>query len=271
MCTVDRILFISLIFCISPAISQTFPDGASNLPESEYDGSSTREAHTPRARLRPLGAPTQRTPTGGRIIFPGDPEASKLASRMSPDLTAVCSDSTYCENVPNYPKEFIMNALKARQNEFKHLATVDPPFDVGQRIGVSEYETLCDIEVAIVYPQAAKTTKDEWLFIVNTEYKEDNEVNFQQGFRIEKCINPNSTCKIVDHAAASSGYDTVCKQQHITRQALGVKNGELAEGIIMLPVSCCCYLKYRGDVFPRMGGSDAESSAHRKGTSSRRH
>lgn len=94
----------------------------------------------------------------------------------------------FCEDVPNYPEELIANALQARRNQFKHLAIIDPPFDVGQRVGISDYETLCDTEVAIVYPKAAKTTKDEWLFIVNTEYKEDNEVNFQQGFRIERCM-----------------------------------------------------------------------------------
>ncbi|XP_063992236.1 protein spaetzle-like [Diachasmimorpha longicaudata] len=257
MLRVDKILFVALIFYISPTTSQTLPDGASSSPDSADDESSPREAHTPTPRLRPLGAAS----AGGRIIFPGDPEPSKLASRVSPDLTEVCSGSTYCENVRNYPTEFIMNSLKTRGSEFKHLATVDHPIDFGQRTGVSEFETLCDTEVAIIYPKAAKTIKNEWLFIVNTDYNENNEVNFQQGFRIEKCINPNSTCRIVDHAAAASGYDTVCRQQHITRQALGVKDGELAEGVIMLPVSCCCFLRYRGDFLSRMGGRDAESSA----------
>uniref|UniRef100_A0A0C9RM54 Spz_0 protein n=2 Tax=Fopius arisanus TaxID=64838 RepID=A0A0C9RM54_9HYME len=265
----DRaLLFISLVICISSVISQFFPDGVSDLPDSEYDKTSTREAHTHRHRLLPmqLAASTQRISTDGRIIFPGNP----IISRMAPDLPLSCSDSTFCENVPNYPKEFIMNAIKARRNEFMHLAIVDPPFDVGQRIGVSEFESLCDTDATIVFPKAAKTIKDEWLFIVNTESERDNEKNFQQGFRIQRCSNPNDTCKIVDHAAAASGYDTVCKQQHIVRQALGVKNGELTEGVIMLPTSCCCYLRYRGvargEVSSRMADMSSES-APQKGMS----
>ncbi|KAG8041257.1 hypothetical protein G9C98_002245, partial [Cotesia typhae] len=124
-----------------------------------------------------------------KIIFPTE-KPSEPEMNYTPELAPDCYNSTFCEYVPNYPKEYVKHTIK-NMEDLKYLSFVD------------------------------------------------------EGVRIEKCVNENTSCKLIEGFA--EGYVTSCKQKFIYRQLAAIRtNGTVGPDWFSFPSSCCCHVKFIG-------------------------
>ncbi|KAG7199322.1 hypothetical protein KM043_018171 [Ampulex compressa] len=180
----------------------------------------------------------------GKIIFPTDGTLTNGGLSVNSKQVPICRGSTFCESATHYPQDLVNQAIR-RNDSLKFLAGVDIIYDLGQRMGESETDVLCAAQEQVVYPKSAENKQKEWHFVVNQD-------NFQQGIRIEKCLNENSDCEVIDGIA--SGYKTSCKQKYIYRQLASITNdGDIAPDTFRFPSSCCCHAKFTGNPLTRMG------------------
>ncbi|EZA51456.1 Protein spaetzle [Ooceraea biroi] len=165
------------------------------------------------------------------IIFPTD-------RRFVPSPTSVCENSTYCEEVSNYPRQLV-NAAIARNASLRFLGSIDPLSDIEQRIDSADDSPLCRYREQMIYPQSAKNKENQWLFVVNQD-------NLKQGIRIEVCMNDGQECSMIQDFA--EGYKTSCKQKYIYRELAAVgSDGNVIKDSFRFPSSCCCHVKFVGD------------------------
>ncbi|KAL0129327.1 hypothetical protein PUN28_004198 [Cardiocondyla obscurior] len=186
-----------------------------------------------------------------KIIFPDgrNPSFTSLPPRtalpvMLPFSALPCrSNSTFCENVINYPKQLV-NAAIARNASLRFLETVDP-MPIEQRIDVADEWTFCRFREQVVYPQSAQNKEKQWLFIVNQD-------ELKQGIRIEVCVNEGQGCSMIDGFA--EGYKTICKQKFIYRELAAVgSDGSIVKDQFRFPSSCCCHVKSINEPTVRLG------------------
>ncbi|XP_058792972.1 protein spaetzle isoform X2 [Phymastichus coffea] len=180
----------------------------------------------------------------GKIIFPT--EKPEISMRQYTPHKPLCNHSTFCEDVPNYPNNIIDVELRMNK-DLKLLSVSDSvPDDISNRMnGPSEDNSLCDSYEKIVFPKSAESKSKEWFFIVNQD-------NFRQGVRVEICGNENSVCDMFD--GFYEGYKTICKQKYIYRQLVALsRNGQMKPETFRFPSSCCCHIKFTGDLTLRMG------------------
>ncbi|XP_011505471.1 PREDICTED: protein spaetzle isoform X2 [Ceratosolen solmsi marchali] len=180
----------------------------------------------------------------GKIIFPSD-DTDNQPQRYVPEPSPICENSTFCENILNYPNDLVETALRMNKN-LKFLPGVDLVPDVVHRVNVPpEDYPLCDSKEMVIYPKAAKNQDKEWIFVIN-------QGDFIQSVRVETCVKENSVCNLVDDFA--EGYKTTCKQKYIYRQLMAISStGQIKPEVFKFPVSCCCHVKFTGNPLIRMG------------------
>ncbi|KAJ8670680.1 hypothetical protein QAD02_001939 [Eretmocerus hayati] len=188
----------------------------------------------------------------GKIVFPADDLDDDIRQQFIPTLETSCKNSTFCEDIPNYPSDLVKTALRMNKN-LESLSGVDLVPDVVHRVNIPPEDVpLCEYREELVYPKAAQSKDKEWLFVVN-------EGDFVQGVRIEKCKTESSTCTLIDGFA--EGYKTSCKQKYIYRQLVAVsQNGLLKQEKFRFPASCCCHIKFTGNPFMRLGIGMSETT-----------
>ncbi|XP_018308873.1 uncharacterized protein [Mycetomoellerius zeteki] len=182
-----------------------------------------------------------------KIIFPD----GRISTETSMLPTLICRKSTFCENVADYPRQLVNTAIQrnASLRFLESVDTVDSMSDVGdveQRIDTMSRESvLCPIREQVVYPQTAQNKENQWLFIVNQD-------DLKQGIRIEVCLNEGQKCNMVEGFA--EGYTTSCKQKYIYRELAAVgSDGNIFKDQFRFPSSCCCHVKFTGDLTSRLG------------------
>ncbi|KAH0945952.1 hypothetical protein HN011_008849 [Eciton burchellii] len=184
------------------------------------------------------------TQSNDNIIFPTD----NISSTVSP---LSCDNSMYCENVPNYPKQLVNEAI-ARNASLRFLGSIDPLPDIEQRIDAADDFSLCQYQEQVIYPQTARNKENQWLFVVNQE-------NLKQGVRIEVCIDDGKDCDMIQDFA--EGYKTTCKQKYIYRELAAVgRHGNIFKDSFRFPSSCCCHVRFMGEVRLRFGTRHNQTS-----------
>ncbi|XP_077266047.1 protein spaetzle-like [Temnothorax americanus] len=145
---------------------------------------------------------------------------------------------TYCEDVPNYPQEFV-NRMLAANSSLLHYASEDFK-ESGLTPKIDDQETpLCLSMEKLIHPKTAVNKDDVWLYILQSE-----EPKFSQGLRIEACSEENAKCEVIDGFA--EGYITMCKQKYIYRELTAIsETGEIIRDYFRLPASCCCHIEYK--------------------------
>lgn len=153
---------------------------------------------------------------------------------------ANCDDKrqTFCEHVPNYPEEFVNQAL-ANNSSLLHYAYEDI-LTIAPRTDISE-EPLCLSMERVIRPKTGQNVKNEWRYILQS-----NQSNFFQSVRIETCEEENTKCRMIDGFA--EGYITICKQKYIYRELSALSdNGEIVRDYFRFPASCCCHVQFNAD------------------------
>ncbi|XP_043525935.1 protein spaetzle-like isoform X1 [Frieseomelitta varia] len=182
------------------------------------------------------------------IVFP-DTNVKSMRMETAPS----CQEQTFCEDVPNYPSNLVKEII-SKNPHLKNYKTVDMLETFRSKVDNSflDTESLCASIEQIVIPKTAQNIKNEWLYIVNNE-------DVVQGVRIEKCLNENSSCKLIDGFAG--GYKTICKQKYIYHQLVGLtNNNSLSYESFRFPSSCCCHVKFVGTSI-RFGQIDVQTES----------
>ncbi|KAK0169000.1 hypothetical protein PV327_002753 [Microctonus hyperodae] len=194
-----------------------------------------------------------------KILFPDDEvkvSASPIGMYRSIGPVTACHNLTFCEYAPDYPTNFVKDAIKSR-NDLRYLVTMNenPETDIGERFASAngrpqkpdsyDDESLCLTEERVVFPKTAENNEKEWVFVVNDD-------EFPQGVRIETCASTNGPCRIVD--GFSGGYVTFCRQKYIYRHLAAIgPDGDIGPDLFRFPSSCCCHIKFTGNPAVRMG------------------
>lgn len=184
------------------------------------------------------------------IVFP---DTNIKSMRMTTAPVPSCQKQTYCEDVPNYPSNLVKEIV-SKNPHLKNYKTVDMLETFRSKVDNSflDTESLCASIEQIVIPKTAQNIKNEWVYIVNNE-------DVVQGVRIEKCLNENSSCKLIDGFAG--GYKTICKQKYIYHQLVGLTNNKsLSYESFRFPSSCCCHVKFVGTSI-RFGQIDVQTES----------
>ncbi|KAL6436723.1 hypothetical protein ACFW04_004866 [Cataglyphis niger] len=175
------------------------------------------------------------------FVFPDDRlQARNGAGTYIISPAAKCDDKqqTFCEHVPNYPEEFVNQAI-ANNSSLLHYAyedilTIEPRTDINE-------EPLCVSVERVVRPKTGQNLNNKWRYILQS-----NESNFYQSVRIETCKEENAKCRMIDGFA--EGYITTCKQKYIYRELSALSdNGEIVRDYFSFPASCCCHVQFNVD------------------------
>ncbi|CAK9828194.1 Protein spaetzle [Anthophora retusa] len=167
-----------------------------------------------------------------KFIFP-DADIQPVQTRIG--TAPSCRGKTFCEDVPDYPSNFVNDAVQNNQT-LRNYANVDL-LDVTFRMDTVPTESLCLSSEQIVYPKTAETVNKQWLYVLNNS-------NFTQGVRIETCTKEGEGCKLIGGFA--EGYVTTCKQKYIYRQLAAIVDGSVSHELFRFPASCCCHVRFVG-------------------------
>ncbi|KMQ88412.1 protein spaetzle [Lasius niger] len=177
------------------------------------------------------------------FVFPNDEPQARNGNDDYIDVigpVATCDHvkQTFCEDVSNYPEEFVNQAL-AKNSSLLHYAYEDV-LEIAPRTDTNE-NGLCISVERVIRPKAGQNLKNEWHFILQS-----NQSNFHQGVRIETCLDENTKCRLIDGFA--EGYITTCKQKYIYRELSAISdNGEIIRDYFRFPASCCCHVEFNID------------------------
>ncbi|XP_050533305.1 uncharacterized protein LOC126901109 [Daktulosphaira vitifoliae] len=179
------------------------------------------------------------------VIFPSSVKETTPISinKFIPDLRFVekCSkNNSYCDKIDNYPKQDLQQIFRTSKLMSSGLFGVDAINDLETRFSMNvgnEPQPICGSLEQIVFPEAGLTKNDEWRFIVQGPNNDNN--NFRQGIRVEKCINPGESCKFSENLP--NGYTTTCVQKYIYRKLVAIKDTkEIYYESFRLPSCCAC-------------------------------
>ncbi|XP_068230329.1 uncharacterized protein [Palaemon carinicauda] len=203
---------------------------------------------------------------GSQIAFPGEPgfpaaavnrfvEAPRLpiraldrpsCTRGSADPSAPCEqDQDYNDNVRG-----LVNQLLARTRSVNEIIsdpglsvilndslTPPPPpsgFTPSIRFGGPRETPACVSREELIFPQRAKTPKNDWVFVVNQE-------GVKQALRVERCNKEGEPCNI--GIPNTGDVSTFCRQKYVYRRMLVVGSNQIEPEEVLMPSCCVCYIR----------------------------
>lgn len=98
---------------------------------------------------------------------------------------------------------------------------------------------ICSSEILYGKPKLAKNTKNQWKVIVNAG-------TYTQTVRMEKCLQPNRACSLVQSAAAAMGATSRCAQVNAFHRLMVFEKGKgFYIDTFRIPSSCACYVQHK--------------------------
>ena len=98
---------------------------------------------------------------------------------------------------------------------------------------------ICSSEILYGRPKLAKNTKNQWKVIVNAG-------SYTQTVRMEKCLQPNKACSLVQSAAVAMGATSRCAQVNAFHRLMVFEKGRgFYIDTFRIPSSCACYVQHK--------------------------
>lgn len=188
------------------------------------------------------------------IVFAPDLPATNTPSIVTtkppPCLARSTLGGDVCEEDPDYDdsvkrrvlsllsQDTGVNALLSDPNLRTLLNDPDPDIKditIHTRVGVSE-SPVCAAQETIIYPKRAKTSREDWVFVLNQE-------GVQQALRVEKCISNGSSCNI--GMGLPGGATAICRQKYVYRRMLVLGTNKIEPEEVLMPSCCVCYTTYQ--------------------------
>ncbi|XP_063377613.1 uncharacterized protein LOC134664803 isoform X1 [Cydia fagiglandana] len=160
---------------------------------------------------------------------------------FEPEIPEYCQNHSICEEVPNYPHEYIEHLLQ--NNATVRNALFLMMGGLGDARGCMANKDpikveVCQSKMKFVEAKAGRDVSGRWHFLVGA-----------QPLCEELCVNRDGPCAYPDKRdsplSVPVGYKATCKQNVIQTPRAGLdKNGGLI--VIPLPVyaGCCCYVTH---------------------------
>lgn len=220
----------------------------------------------------------------GDIAFPGDPGFPAAAinrfvepvttvraaqrpgcTMNSPDPSAPCvEDQEYNDSIRE-----LVSRLLARSRSVNEIVSdpgisvilndtlTTPPLPSGiepsTRFGGPRETPACVSREELIFPQRAKTPKNDWVFVVNQE-------GVKQALRVERCHKEGEPCNI--GIPITGDVTTVCRQKYVYRRMLVVGSNQIEPEEVLMPSCCVCYVRRNTfDISSRTGTGNATSAA----------
>ncbi|XP_064121160.1 uncharacterized protein LOC135225721 isoform X2 [Macrobrachium nipponense] len=113
-----------------------------------------------------------------------------------------------------------------------------PPLPTGiepsTRFGGPRETPACVSREELIFPQRAKTPKNDWVFVVNQE-------GVKQALRVERCHKEGESCNI--GIPTTGDVTTVCRQKYVYRRMLVVGSNQIEPEEVLMPSCCICYVR----------------------------
>ncbi|XP_066976061.1 uncharacterized protein [Macrobrachium rosenbergii] len=113
-----------------------------------------------------------------------------------------------------------------------------PPLPSGiepsTRFGGPRETPACVSREELIFPQRAKTPKNDWVFVVNQE-------GVKQALRVERCHKEGEPCNI--GIPITGDVTTVCRQKYVYRRMLVVGSNQIEPEEVLMPSCCVCYVR----------------------------
>ncbi|XP_068230313.1 uncharacterized protein [Palaemon carinicauda] len=228
-----------------------------------------------------LGASYAQDPSGSEIAFHGEPgspvaavnrfvEAPPLPLRVldKPSCTAGSADpSAPCEQDPEYNNNVreLVNRFLATTSDpglsvflNDSLTPPPPPNGFTPRGGFNDllgYSPACSSSEEVIFPQRAKTSQNEWVFVANQE-------NVKQSVIFEMCYKKDEPCDI--GMPNTGDVTTLCVQKFIYKRMLVVGTNSLEPEEVVMPSSCVCYISRNN--FDTSSGRNLKPNKDRRNT-----
>lgn len=153
---------------------------------------------------------------------------------------------TYCENVDNYPTEYIRVQSLVEKNIENYEQLINDeygivPHKLSQRINTALEDiddndiSYCNSNKAVIYPKIALSVDKHWNYILNNDL-------FVQSVRVELCAQSESKCLFAN--SLPNGFISRCRQKYIERILLSLdRSGNTIKHLFRFPSHCECVLQ----------------------------
>ncbi|PSN53465.1 hypothetical protein C0J52_09350 [Blattella germanica] len=165
-----------------------------------------------------------------------EPGRIKRASEsFVPDLNLISTNTTYAEEVPNYPLDFVKSLLEREGHRFQAFFGNESGYEEAVRARRSidaEGKLPCNAVSKTVYPKAATNMDGEWMFIIQ------NRSSLVQFVDVETCGTVKSCSEGRNELEDGS---SICVQNYKYERLLALnRNGRHQEHDFKLPSTCVC-------------------------------
>ncbi|KAG0722421.1 Protein spaetzle [Chionoecetes opilio] len=196
------------------------------------------------------------------VVF--NDELPLLVSKTMPSCVNKTKEGdTMCEMDPEYNDEIkrLVYIFLERDRGVSNLINnpilrnllidVEPIARVDTRLGGVSERPICSAQETLIYPKRAKTSRDDWVFVLNQE-------GVQQALRVEKCISDGETCSI--GMVLPGGATATCRQKYVYRRMLVLGTNKIEPEEVLMPSCCVCYTTY-DDLILRTGRNRTRSQS----------
>lgn len=163
-------------------------------------------------------------------------EETGISFSARPNLGNCDPKLNFCENVKDYPENFITRHLGSSFDKYFK------PRDYGRPLRPTffgdEYRA-CEYKQHIARPRAARNVAGTWRYIVNSERK-----NLEQYVEVETCRNEDQYCANVQKYLMP-GYSTRCAQLFVKKSLVAIDETTFRPYAddFTFPSACVCYVK----------------------------
>ncbi|XP_063619825.1 uncharacterized protein LOC134792473 [Cydia splendana] len=164
---------------------------------------------------------------------------------FEPEIPEHCQNHSICEEVPNYPHEYIEHLLQNNATVRNALFLVTGGFGDARGCMANKDPIkveVCQSKMKLVEAKAGRDVSGCWHFLVGA-----------QPLCEELCVVPDSPCaRPVNKNSpieVNQGYRATCKQNLIDKPKAALdKNGAII--VLQLPIKggCCCHVTQKSPV-----------------------
>jgi len=202
------------------------------------------------------GLKIQQTKLASTIVFPNsinEKVPTVELNKFIPDSQVIekCSmNESFCIKVDSYPRQDLLHLFRTSKFMSNVYFGVDAINDLETRFS-NNLQPFCDSLEEVIFPEAGITKDNEWRYIIQDLNNDNN--NYKQGIRVEKCLNAGESCKFSEHLPI--GYTTTCVQKYIYKKLVAIKDSkEIYYESFKLPSCCSCMYTVNPDLLTRKSG-----------------
>ncbi|XP_013779330.2 protein spaetzle 5-like isoform X1 [Limulus polyphemus] len=176
------------------------------------------------------------------FVFPDDLVLLPPVDNSGIPLCARMTNSTFCENVEDYPYRHISEAVQSLPEDVLYmlLETTDVGIQGRSPPSFKDFseDPICTPVMKTFKPKVGENNDKKWLYIVN-------DIKIEQFVTSETCFEEGKSCGYID-GNLPFGYRSQCRQRYAYKRLLAVHPKKKTTFLDSFPFpSCCtCFVKF---------------------------